>query len=41
MVGTTRLRISHFMKKFKELGFVDYSGGLMVYNGLLSVVLHD
>ena len=23
-VGTTRLRISHFMNKFRKLGFVDY-----------------
>lgn len=44
MVGTTRSRVSHFMNKFKKLGFVDYdgsSGGLMVHSGLLSVVLHD
>ncbi len=43
MVGTTRSRVSHFMKKFKKLGFVDYtgSGGLTVNSGLLSVVLHD
>jgi DNA-binding IclR family transcriptional regulator len=44
MVRTTRPRVSHFMNKFKKLGFVDYdgsSGGLMVPSGLLSVVLHD
>jgi CRP-like cAMP-binding protein len=44
MVGTTRSRVSHFMNKFKKLGFVDYeslAGGLTVNNGLLSVVLHD
>jgi CRP/FNR family transcriptional regulator, cyclic AMP receptor protein len=43
MVGTTRSRVSHFMNKFRELGFVDYSdnGGLTVHSGLLSVVLHD
>jgi hypothetical protein len=43
-VGTTRSRVSHFMNKFKKLGFVDYdgsSGGLLVHSGLLSVVLHD
>ena len=27
MVGTTRSRISHFMNKFRKLGFVDYNGG--------------
>jgi len=44
MVGTTRSRVSHFMNKFKKLGFVDYdgsTGALMVHSGLLSVVLHD
>jgi CRP-like cAMP-binding protein len=43
MVGTTRSRVSHFMNKFKNLGFIDYknSGELTVHNGLLSVVLHD
>jgi hypothetical protein len=40
-VGTTWSRISHFMNKFKKLGFVDYSGGLTVHGGLLSVVLLD
>jgi len=44
MVGTTRSRVSHFMNKFRKLGFVDYdgsSGELKVHNGLLSVILHD
>jgi CRP-like cAMP-binding protein len=42
MVGTTRSRISHFMNKFRKLGFIDYNGGeMMVHSGLLSVVLHD
>jgi CRP-like cAMP-binding protein len=41
MVGTTRSRVSHFMNKFKKLGFIDYNGGLAVNSGLLSVILHD
>jgi CRP/FNR family transcriptional regulator, cyclic AMP receptor protein len=42
MVGTTRSRVSHFMNKFRKLGFVNYSSGaLTVHSGLLSVVLHD
>jgi CRP-like cAMP-binding protein len=43
MVGTTRSRVSHFMNKFRKLGFVDYtgSGALTVNSGLLSIVLHD
>ena len=40
-VGTTRSRISHFMNKFRKLGFVDYNGGLTVHSGLLNVVLDD
>jgi CRP/FNR family cyclic AMP-dependent transcriptional regulator len=43
MIGTTRSRVSHFMNKFRKLGFIDYSddNGLTVHSGLLSVVLHD
>jgi CRP/FNR family transcriptional regulator, cyclic AMP receptor protein len=43
MVGTTRSRVSHFMNKFRSLGFIDYGdgAGLTVNSGLLSVVLHD
>jgi len=44
MVGTTRSRISHFMNKFKKLGFINYNrydGGLTVHRGLLGVVLRD
>ena len=41
MVGTTRSRISHFMNKFRKLGFVQYNGGLEVHSSLLHVVLHD
>jgi CRP-like cAMP-binding protein len=42
MVGTTRSRISHFMNRFREHGFIEYDdAGLTVNSGLLSVVLHD
>ena len=43
MIGTTRSRVSHFMNKFRKLGFINYSdsNGLMVHSGLLTVVLHD
>ncbi len=42
MIGTSRSRVSHFMNKFRELGFIDYNGGgLTVHSSLLSVVLHD
>jgi len=43
MVGTTRSRVSHFMNKFRKLGFVDYHGNgtLTVHSRLLSAILHD
>jgi CRP/FNR family transcriptional regulator, cyclic AMP receptor protein len=41
MVGTTRSRVSTFMNKFRELGFINYNGELEVHNSLLNVVLHD
>jgi len=42
MVGTTRSRVSHFMNKFRKLGFIDYDqGNLTVYSGLLSIILHE
>jgi CRP/FNR family transcriptional regulator, cyclic AMP receptor protein len=42
MVGTTRSRVSHFMNRFREHGFIDYDdGSLTVHSGLLNVVLHD
>jgi CRP/FNR family cyclic AMP-dependent transcriptional regulator len=41
MIGTTRSRVSFFMNKFRELGFLDYNGGVHVHSSLLNVVLHD
>ncbi len=41
MVGTTRPRVSHFMNKFRKLGFIEYNGSLSVHTSLLSVVLRD
>jgi CRP-like cAMP-binding protein len=41
MVGTTRSRVSHFMNKFRQLGFIDYNGRLEVHNSLVSVLLAD
>jgi CRP-like cAMP-binding protein len=41
MVGTTRSRVSHFMNKFRKLGFIDYNGHLEVHNSLLGVLLAD
>jgi CRP/FNR family transcriptional regulator, cyclic AMP receptor protein len=41
MIGTTRSRVSHFMNKFRQAGFIDYNGHLEVHSSLLSVVLKD
>jgi len=41
MIGTTRSRVSHFMNKFRELGFIDYNGHIEVHSSLLSVVLSE
>jgi CRP/FNR family cyclic AMP-dependent transcriptional regulator len=41
MVGTTRSRVSHFMNKFRKLGYIEYNGKLEIRNSLLNVVLYD
>jgi CRP/FNR family cyclic AMP-dependent transcriptional regulator len=41
IVGTTRPRVSHFMNKFRKLGFISYNGHLRVHSSLLTVVLRE
>jgi CRP-like cAMP-binding protein len=43
MIGTTRSRVSFFMNRFRDLGYIDYNynGRIHVNKSLLSVVLHD
>ena len=41
MIGTTRARVRFFMNKFKQLGFIEYNGGLQVHSSLFNIVLHD
>jgi CRP-like cAMP-binding protein len=41
IIGTTRPRVSHFMNKFRKLGFINYNGTVKVHSSLLSVILHD
>jgi CRP/FNR family cyclic AMP-dependent transcriptional regulator len=42
MIGTTRSRVSNFMNKFRDLGFIRYSGSTIeVHSALLSVLLND
>jgi CRP-like cAMP-binding protein len=41
MIGSTRSRVSHFMNKFRKMGFIEYNGHLEVHSSLLSVVLSE
>ena len=41
MIGTTRSRVSFFMNRFRELGYIEYNGRIRVNKSLLNVVLRD
>jgi len=41
MVGTTRARVNFFMNRFRQLGLIEYNGGLEVHSSLLDIVLHE
>jgi CRP/FNR family cyclic AMP-dependent transcriptional regulator len=41
IIGTTRPRVSHFMNKFRTLGFIEYNGTLKVNSSLLSALLRE
>ena len=42
MIGTTRSRVSNFMNKFRDRGFINYSGSsIEVHSSLLNALLHD
>jgi CRP/FNR family cyclic AMP-dependent transcriptional regulator len=41
MIGTTRSRVSKFMNRFRQLGYIEYNGRIHVHRSLLNVVLHD
>jgi len=42
MIGTTRSRVSFFLNRFRDLGFINYNGsGMRINSSLASVVLHD
>jgi CRP/FNR family transcriptional regulator, cyclic AMP receptor protein len=41
MIGTTRSRMSFFMNKFRELGFISYNGKIEVHRSLLNAVLYE
>jgi len=42
MIGTTRSRVSFFLNRFRDLGFINYNGsGMQINSSLASVVLND
>jgi CRP-like cAMP-binding protein len=42
MIGTTRSRVSFFLNRFRDLGYIDYNcGGMVINSSLVNVVLHD
>jgi CRP/FNR family transcriptional regulator, cyclic AMP receptor protein len=41
LIGTTRSRVSFFMNKFRQHGFIDYNGRIRVHKSLLNVILYD
>jgi CRP-like cAMP-binding protein len=42
MIGTTRSRVSFFLNRFRDLGYIDYnSAGMVINHSLVNVVLHD
>jgi CRP/FNR family cyclic AMP-dependent transcriptional regulator len=41
MIGSTRSRVSVFMNKFRQQGFIEYNGGLRVHRSLMNLLLHD
>lgn len=41
MIGSTRSRVSFFMNRFRNLGYIEYNGRIRVHTSLLNVVLHD
>ena len=41
MIGTTRSRVSYFMNRFRQHGFIEYNGRIRVHKSLLNVILHD
>jgi CRP-like cAMP-binding protein len=41
MIGTTRSRVSAFLNKFRNMGFISYNGTIEVHSSLLNIVLHD
>jgi len=42
MIGTTRSRVSFFLNRFRDLGYIDYNcAGMLINSSLVNIVLHD
>jgi CRP-like cAMP-binding protein len=42
MIGTTRSRVSFFMNRFRQSGFVEYGeNGIQIHSSLLNVILYE
>jgi len=41
MIGATRSRVSYFMNRFRDHGFIEYNGRIRINKSLLNVILHD
>ena len=42
MIGTTRSRVSFFLNRFRDLGYIDYDrSGMRINSSLVNIVLHD
>lgn len=41
MIGASRARVSAFMNRFRELGYIEYNGELRIHSSLLNIILHD
>ncbi len=41
MIGTTRSRVSFFMNKFRQLGYISYNGRIEVHKSLLNSILQE
>jgi CRP/FNR family transcriptional regulator, cyclic AMP receptor protein len=41
MVGTTRSRVSYFLNRFRDLGYINYNGSMQINDSLVSVLLRD
>jgi CRP-like cAMP-binding protein len=42
MIGTTRSRVSFFLNRFRDLGYIDYNcSGMRINSSLVNIVLHD